>query len=231
MVATGPQLLDLLGADVVTGGHLAGAVLVVASTVGPDVLRDAQAAAAVHGIEVVDCPVSGGVTGARAGTLLLFAAGAPAALERVRPLLGALGTMHVVGERPGEGQALKLVNQMLVSIHLVAAAEAVAFAERFGLDPDLVVQLLPAGAAASWMLADRGPRMVLPASRRPTETELSIFVKDSGLVAAAAAATGVRFPLTQAARDVWQRANDLGLGVGDDSGVVEVFRQSSSVDS
>lgn len=224
MVATGDQLLALLDAEVVRRGALDGAVLVAASTVGPDVLRVATARAATHGVAVVDCPVSGGVTGAVAGTLTLFVSGAPDDVERVRPALEPVGVVHVVGEAPGDGQSFKVLNQMLVSVHLAAAGEAIAFAERLGLDLDVVNRLLPTGAAASWMLADRGPRMALPADERPVETRLAIFVKDSGLVADAAAAAGAHAPITTAARAAWVRAHELGLDDGDDSGIADVFR-------
>lgn len=224
MVATGDQLLALLDADVVRDGRLDGAVLVAASTVGPDVLRTASTRAATHGIAVVDCPVTGGVAGAVAGTLTLLVSGAPDDVERARPALEPVGVVHVVGEAPGDGQSFKVLNQMLVSVHLAAAGEAIAFAERLGLDLDVVNRILPTGAAASWMLADRGPRMALPADQRPTETRLSIFVKDSGLVADAVAATGAHAPILTAARAAWVRAHELGLDDGDDSGIADVFR-------
>lgn len=224
MVATGQQLLDLVTAPVVTEGRLRGAVLVVASTVGPDVVRQAATAAAAHGVRLLDCPVTGGVAGAEAGTLTLFAAGEPEVVAAAAAALAPTGTVRVVGSRPGDGQSLKLVNQMLASIHLAAAGEAIAFAERLGLDLDVVQEVLPTGAAGSWMLADRGPRMAVSAASRPTQTQLSVFVKDSGLVADAAAAAGAHAPLTAAARTAWLRAADLGLDDGDDSGVVDVFR-------
>lgn len=225
MVATGHQLRELLDAPVVTDGRLRGAVLAVGSTVGHVALQEAAAQGERHGIRVVDCPVSGGVAGAVSGTLTVFAAGDAAGLRVLAPVLAPVGTVRVVGARPGDGQRVKLVNQMLTSIHLAAAGEALAFAERLGLDVDLVRELLPTGAAASWMLADRGPRMTMPAAERPTETQLSVFVKDSGLVAEAAEAAGAHAPLTRGARSVWERAAELGLGDGDDSGVIEVFRR------
>ncbi|MFF9778768.1 NAD(P)-dependent oxidoreductase [Streptomyces sp. NPDC013978] len=225
MVTTGPQLLSLLTAPVVTDGALSGSVLVVGSTVGPEAVREAAVLAEQYDIGLVDCPVTGGVTGATTGTLTLLAAGTPATVESLASTLTALGDIRVVGTRPGDGQSLKLVNQMLAGIHLAAAGEAFAFAERLGLDLDTVREVLPTGAAASWMLADRGPRMILPAAQRPTETLLSVFVKDSGLVADAAAAVGAHAPLTEAARTAWREAAELGLGGGDDSGVVEVFRR------
>lgn len=224
MVATALQLDELLDAPVVTGGGLRGAVLVVMSTVGPEALRSAAAVAASYGVEVVDCPVSGGVVGATDGTLALFVAGEPTLVERVRPVLELTGRPHVVGERPGDGQSVKLVNQMLASIHLVAAAEATAFAQRLGLDADVVRPLLLQGAASSWMLGDRGPRLAADVATRPVQSHLDIFVKDSGLVAAAARDAGQLAPLTEVAADLWSRAAAAGLGRGDDSGVIEMLR-------
>ncbi|MGW5381937.1 NAD(P)-dependent oxidoreductase [Nocardia sp. NPDC003963] len=225
MVATGRQLCDLLADPVITGGGLRGAVLVVMSTVGPEQLRDAAALAERHGVRVLDCPVTGGVRGATAGRLTLFAAGPESVLDAARPALAVVGTVRPVGSRLGDGQSFKLVNQMLAGIHLAAAGEAIAFAERLGLDPALVQELLTTGAASSWMLTDRGPRMCLPADRRSTETQLSVFVKDSHLVRAAAEGSGAHAPLTRAAGLAWVAADELGLGAADDSGIVEVFRR------
>ncbi|MFC8042208.1 NAD(P)-dependent oxidoreductase [Nocardia sp. NPDC057353] len=225
MVATGAQLAELLAAPVVTGGGLAGAVLVVLSTVGPEALHAARGPAERAGVRLLDSPVTGGVAGAVAGTLTLFTAGDPAAVAAAAAALGAVGVVRVVGPNLGDGQAFKLVNQMLTTIHLAAAGEAIAFAERLGLDLAVVAELLPTGAGNSWMFADRAPRMVRPAAERRTETRLAVFVKDSGLVAEAAASAGAHAPLTAATHGVWQRATELGLDAGDDSGVVEVFRR------
>ncbi|MFC7657675.1 NAD-binding protein [Pseudonocardia benzenivorans] len=92
-------------------------------------------------------------------------------LARARPVLDRLAsTLAVVGERPGDGQAMKTVNQLLAGVHIAAAAEAVALARAFGLDAETVVATLSAGAAGSFMLADRGPGWPRPTASTPTRS-------------------------------------------------------------
>lgn len=104
-----------------------------------------------------------------------------------------MGTPLHVGGRLGDGQAIKVVNQHLCSVHLVAAAEALNLARGLGLDPAAVLPLIEKGAAGSWMLSDRGPRMLQGTDAEVTSA-VTIFVKDSGLVAAAAEAAKVEVP-------------------------------------
>ena len=145
--------------------------------------------------EVVDAPVSGGVARAGDGDLLIMVSGAAEAIERVQPLLDALArTRRVVGEAPGDGQKVKLVNQLLCGVHIAAAAEALAFAEALGLD-----------ARGCWEVCAtaRQPRScsttaASACSTRPSRTPksaLDIFVKDMGLV--------WRPPATAASRHRW----------------------------
>ena len=102
----------------------------------------------------------------------------------VAEVLRPLGMARVVGEELGRGQAIKVVNQHLCSVHIVAAAEALALGEALGLDRADVLDLVGGGAAGSWMLSDRGPRM-LQGEEAPVLSTIGIFVKDSGLVAEA----------------------------------------------
>ena len=220
MVATPAQLEAAMGA---TLPHLAeGAVCVVMSTVGPRAVEAAARAAAEHGVGVVDVPVTGGVAGARIGTLTLFASGDPALLERLRPVLDAMGRVRVCGPEVGQGQRMKVVNQLLASVHLVAAAEALAFAKRAGLDQRQVLEYLGGGAAGSWMLGDRGPRM-LEGTDVEVTSAVDVFVKDSGLVAEALEEVGLDGPLLRAANAAFREASRRGLGARDDSRVIETY--------
>ena len=114
-------------------------------------------------------------------------AGGPAELfERLAPILDAVGSTVVhCGEQPGDGQAVKLVNQLLCGVHIAAAAEALAYAEALGLEPAKVHETIRGGAAASFMLDDRGSRM-LTREFADVRSALDIFVKDMGLVVEAA---------------------------------------------
>ena len=118
----------------------------------------------------MDAPVTGGVARARTGELVIFAAGEPGNVAYARPVLEALGTVRVTGHRLGDGQSIKVVNQHLCSVHIVAAAEALSLARLLGLDPVTVLQFVEKGAAGSWMLSDRGPRMVAGTDVEVTST-------------------------------------------------------------
>ena len=225
MVATPGQLEQALFAPGGAAGALpAGAVVVIMATVGPEAVVSAAERLAVGGITVVDAPVSGGVQRADAGDLLIMVSGPSAPVARVQPLLDALArSAPVVGLCPGDGQRMKLVNQLLCGVHISAAAEALAFAEALGLDAGVCWQVLREGAATSFMFEDRGARMVagqFDQARSATD----IFVKDMGLVGTAASETGATVPLASAARELFARAHDLGMGRLDDSALIEVLR-------
>ncbi len=115
-----------------------------------------------------------------------------------------------------------MVNQHLCSVHIVAAAEALNLAKTLGLDPGTVLGLVERGAAGSWMLSDRGPRMLAGTDVEVTST-IGIFVKDSSLVFDAARTAGASTPLLDIARDRYQQAADAGLAMRDDSRVIETY--------
>lgn len=222
MVATPAQLSAVV--DAALAAHVVAArTWIVSSTVGPDAVRESAARIEAAGGTVVDAPVSGGIARASRGDLVLFVSGADAAIAAVRPVLDAMGTARVVGAQPGDGQSVKVVNQHLCAVHIVAAAEALALAERLDLDPAFVLDVVGGGAAASFMLGDRGPRM-LAGDDAPVLSQVGIFVKDTGLVAEAAAAAGIDLPVLQAARERFLDADARGLGRRDDSSVIETYR-------
>ena len=119
---------------------------------------------------------------------------------------------------------MKLVNQLLCGVHIAAAAEALAFAEALGLTAAECWRVLREGAAASFMLDDRGARMV-EGQFEPARSALDIFVKDMGLVGTAAGHAGAAAPLAAAARRLYLRGHDLGLGRLDDSVLIDVLRR------
>lgn len=225
MVATPEQVEDVLyGAGAAASALDPGAVVMVTATVGPaDVLSWASRLAEQH-VELVDAPVSGGVARAAAGDLLIMVGGGDAAVQRVRPLLDAMArSAPVVGSLPGDGQKVKLVNQLLCGVHIAAAGEALAFAEAMGLEAGACWEVIRGGAAASFMLDDRGERMVQGAFDDP-KSALDIFVKDMGLVTDAARETGYDAPLASAAEQLYELGRRAGLGRRDDSSVIEVLR-------
>lgn len=219
MVATPQQLASLVDG---VGANLAGQTWVIMSTVGPDAVRREGERLAAAGARVIDAPVTGGTARAKRGELVIFAAGAQRDIDDARPVLDAMGTVRITGTKLGDGQAIKLVNQHLCSVHIVAAAEALNLARSLGLDPVAVLDLVEKGAAGSWMLSDRGPRMLQGADVTVTSA-IDIFVKDSDLVVAAARACGADVPLVSVANARYHAAADAGLGARDDSRVIDTW--------
>lgn len=226
MVATAAQLAvvvdSALEADVGRDSHW-----VIMSTVGPDAIRPHADRIVAAGGAVVDAPVSGGVARAARGDLALFVSGTPDAVAAVEPVLRAMGEPRIVGDTVGDGQSVKVVNQHLCAVHIVAAAEALALAESLGLDAEFVLDVVGAGAAASFMLSDRGPRM-LQGPEASVLSQIGIFVKDTGLVADAAATASADVPVLAAARERFLRADAAGLRTSDDSSVIETYRTEES---
>lgn len=221
MVAT-PQQLETLAESAL--GRVAGQTWVVMSTVGPDAVGREGERLRAAGARVVDAPVTGGTARAKTGQLVIFASGQPEDIARAAPVLAHLGQVRVVGARLGEGQGIKVVNQHLCSVHIAAAAEALNLAETLGLDKGFVLDLVKDGAAGSWMLSDRGPRMLL-GTDAPVTSTINIFVKDSTLVAAAARSCKAPVPLLDIAKAHYEAAARDGLGLRDDSRVIETYKK------
>ncbi len=226
MVATPEQLEETLFAHGGAAGALAAVrIVVIMATVGPEAVVSAADRLAAGGVAVVDAPVSGGTARAASGDLLIMVSGPEEPVARAQPVLSALArSAPVVGPSPGDGQRMKLVNQLLCGVHIAAAAEALAFAEALGLTAAECWRVLREGAAASFMLDDRGARMA-EGQFEPARSALDIFVKDMGLVGAAAEQAGAAAPLAAAARRLYVRGHDLGLGRLDDSVLIEVLRR------
>lgn len=225
-VRTGAQLDALLFGEDGLAGHLSdGAVVILTSTVGADGIAETAARLAEHGAQLVDAPLSGGPVRAGEGDLLVVVGAAPEALETVRPVLDQLAsTLSIVGDRPGDGQALKTVNQLLCGVHIAAAAEALALADALGLDRERTLEALTAGAANSFMLGNRGPRALQAYDEGGAEvlSRLDIFVKDLGIVGEAARRAHLSTPVAAAAEQLFLLGEAQGLAAEDDSAVIRV---------
>ena len=203
-----------------------GAAVVLMSTVGPAPVRALNEKLAQTDLRLVDAPVSGGVARAEKGDLLIMTGVPEDLFEEIRPILEAMGSTVVhCGPAAGDGQSVKLVNQLLCGIHIAAAGEALAYAEALGLDPRSVFETIRHGAANSFMLEDRGERM-LEQAFLPAKSAMDIFVKDMGLVREAADERGFETPLSDAAHALYEKGSSQGLGREDDSGIVRVFLSS-----
>ncbi|HRC88124.1 MAG TPA: NAD(P)-dependent oxidoreductase, partial [Thermoanaerobaculia bacterium] len=223
MVVSADQADAVLASPGVLEGLAADATVVVMATCAPARIEAMSAKVAATGRAFVDAPVSGGIVGAEAGTLTIMAAAPAPVMQRLRPVLATMGSaLFHVGERPGQGAAMKIVNQLLCGVHIAVAAEGLAFAERAGIDPAMALQILGGSAASSWMLKNRGPRMITDEGE--VASAVDIFVKDLGLVLDAGRAERMGLPLAAAAHQLFLAASGMGHGARDDSQVIETYR-------
>ena len=187
-----------------------GSLVVDHSTISPSTTIRLAEAVGAKGASWIDAPVSGGSEGAERGTLSIMAGGAADDLERARPYLEAFGSTitHVGGV--GDGQRVKIVNQVLVVGTQLAVSEALLFADAAGLDLDQTLAAVTGGAAGSWMLANRGPQMAVR-DWRPGFT-IDLQQKDLRLALAAADEVGVPMPGTSLIYQLYRSLQAAGLG-------------------
>ena len=183
----------------------AGSLLVDMSS--SDATRTTELAVQVRkrGVRFVDAPVSGGVAGARAATLTIMAGGEEADVSDCRPMLEALGreVRHVGGI--GAGHALKALNNLLSATSLLASSEALIAAQRFGLDPDLVLEVVNQSSGRSWSTEHKLPTFVLPETF-DSGFPLSLMVKDMRLALRLASSVGAPAALGEAVFALWEEA-------------------------
>ncbi len=201
-----------------------GGTVVLMATCPPGAVAAMAAQVAATGRHLVDAPVSGGVAGATAGSLTIMAAAPVAHLAAIRPMLDVLGGKVVhVGEKPGRGAVVKSVNQLLCGVHIAAAAEALALAGKVGIDSAIMLDIVSGSAASSWMLRDRGPRMLQ--DDPVVSSAVDIFVKDLGIVMEAGRDAKAALPLAGLAHQLFLAASGQGHGDADDSQLIRTYRQ------
>lgn len=192
------------------------AVLIQCATVAPGFIAALGEELGQLGHLLLDAPVSGGVVGAGSGKLTIMASGPAEALSRARSLLDDMASrVFDFGPRIGAGSMVKTINQLFAGVHLAALAEGLALGKAAGLDPAQLLEVYGSSAAASWMMNDRGPR-ALEASP-PSRSAIDIFVKDLGLVDAAARSHGLTLAVAEAAQAHFRTASARGMGRADDS--------------
>ena len=131
------------------------------STTGPRVARKVAAGLADAGITAVDCPVSGGIPGAEKGTLALMVACPTAAFEAVLPILNVIGKSIHVGQEPGMGQMIKVINNLMSVTSLTIASEAMVLGTKAGLDPEVMLKVINSGSGSSNATTDKVPKYII----------------------------------------------------------------------
>ena len=190
------------------------------STVSADTARAMAAALKLKGAAFLDCPVSGGVEGARNGRLAMMVGGEETMLELIRPALATLAATIVYMGPSGSGQATKAVNQIMAAGINQAVTEALAFGESMGLDLTKVIDVVSQGAAANWYLSHRGKTMV--AGRFDPGFKVALHHKD---LAICRAMGGPPLPIVDLTLENYQRLIDRGYGAEDISALYRIKRE------
>jgi putative dehydrogenase len=223
MVVNAAQAETILLADGALAALPENGIVVLMATCPPGAVEKIAARVLETGRRLVDAPVSGGVVGAESATLSIMAAAPQATIDAARPVLDALGDkVFHVGERPGQGAMVKTVNQLLCGVHIAVAAEAFSLAAKVGVDLAVMLNILSGSSASSWMLKDRGPRM-LQAEPEVTSA-VDIFVKDLGIVLETGRDVKAALPLAALAHQMFLAVSGQGGGNDDDSQVIRAYR-------
>jgi len=201
----------------------AGGCVVLCPTIAPASTEAIAARLATAGVDAIDAPMSGGPARARAGTMSLMVACADAVFARWRDLLEALADpVFRIGERVGDGARTKLVNNLLAAVNLAGAAEAIALAERVGLEPARTLDVIERSSGQSWIGSDR-MRRALAGDLAP-RAHTTLLAKDSALALAMAETAGLSLRLGGPAAATFAAAIAAGHGEADDASLLAFVR-------
>jgi 3-hydroxyisobutyrate dehydrogenase len=216
------------------GGVLAsaagGTLLIDSSTVDVETARVVAAAAAVNALDMIDAPVSGGVAGAMGGTLTFMVGGSENAFARAKPLLESMGKTIVHAGGSGNGQAVKICNNLILGVSMIAVCEAFVLAEKLGLEPQKLFDVASRSSGQCWSLTSYCPVPdLVPSSPANRDYQpgfaAAMMLKDLKLAQDAARSTRAVSPLGAGASAMYQRFVDEGGGAVDFSGIIRFLRE------
>jgi 3-hydroxyisobutyrate dehydrogenase len=206
-----------------------GTFLIDCSTIAPATAREVAAAAQKAGFEMIDAPVSGGVGGAKGGTLTFIVGGTGAAFEKSKPILSAMGKNIFHAGPAGNGQVAKICNNMLLAIHMIGTSEALNLGVQNGIDAKVLSEIMSKSSGRNWSLEVYNPwpgvAEGVPSSRGyEGGFAVDLMTKDLGLALEAALATKSQVPLGQMATDLYKNHSKAGSGRLDFSSILNFFR-------
>ncbi|MBT5874209.1 MAG: NAD-binding protein [Candidatus Latescibacteria bacterium] len=219
----------LLGDGGVIEGASAGSVVIDMSTISPSTTRDMSAALEAKGVDMLDAPVSGGDTGAIAGTLSIMVGGKQEVFDRCLPVFEAMGkNINLIGSI-GAGQMTKLCNQVAVSVANLAMAEALILGAKAGLDLEKMLAAISGGAAGSWQLSNLAPRII----KRDFDPGFMVKLqqKDLRLVLGAANELGIGLPGVSIAHQLFNTIEAAGEGDEGTQALVKALERMSGVEA
>jgi 3-hydroxyisobutyrate dehydrogenase len=230
MLPAGEHVREVyLGAGAVLASVGAGTLLIDSSTIDVAAAREVQGAAEAAGFDMLDAPVSGGVAGAEAGSLTFMVGGSEAAFARAKPLLDVMGRNIVHAGGPGNGQAAKVCNNMILGISMIALAEAFTLGEALGLDPKKLFDISSKASGSCWAMLNHLPLpgiVETSAANRDYQPGFAAAMmhKDLKLSQAAALQAGVATPLGAEATALYTLFVNAGNAGLDYSGIVKLIR-------
>ncbi|NEP60374.1 MAG: NAD(P)-dependent oxidoreductase [Symploca sp. SIO2G7] len=212
----------ILGVGGVAESARPGTLVIDTSTIGPNAAQNIGAQLKQRQLRFLDAPISGGDIGAKNGTLTIMVGGDPTDFEESKPLLEVLGkTIRLCGA-VGSGQAVKLCNQVLCSVHMVALCEAMQLAQQQGIDPNLIVEVCSTGAAGSWALSNLGPKIA--ESDFQPGFMIKHMLKDLRLVQEALKQSKHQLPGVDMAEELFKLVKELDDGTGGEQGTQAMIR-------
>jgi 3-hydroxyisobutyrate dehydrogenase-like beta-hydroxyacid dehydrogenase len=220
----------VLGADgIVAGGKPR--ILCDLSTSGPKLAQELAEALAPLGVASFDAPVSGGIKGAVEATISIMVGGGPVALyeAELEPLLKAIGKPTHMGETPGAGQTMKLVNNLLGAVAIGVTAEGMAFGIKQGLDPARMIAVLNQSTGINSATRDKWPKSVLPRTF-DFGFAAALSLKDTRLLMDEAAAAGVPLPLGKIVEGYLERTLEREGPIADFTAIAKVVEEAAGLD-
>ena len=229
MLPAGSHVRDVLTREGGVFAHGApGALLIDSSTIDVRTSRDMAKAASGRGLKMLDAPVSGGTTGAAAGTLTFMVGGDPDAFAQAKPFIASMGKNIVHAGPSGAGQAAKVCNNLILGITMAGVSEAFALADKLGLDQQALFDIASTSSGQCWALTSYcpvpGPVPARPANRDYAPVfAVDLMLKDLTLATDAERDSGAASVLGDAARSVYAKLSELGLGSRDFSVVARAL--------
>ena len=212
----------LFGEQGAAAGLKPGSVVIACATVAPEFAEQLGARLDALGLAFIDAPISGGAAKAASGEMSVMAAGKPEAFARCEALFDAISSrLYRLGDKPGAGSTVKMINQLLAGVHIAAAAEAMALGIRAGADPDKLYEVICNSAGGSWMFQNRVAH-ILAGDYKPLSA-VNIFIKDLGIVLDQGKKSVFPLPLSAAAHQMFLQAAAAGHGGEDNSAVIKIF--------
>ncbi|ADC49536.1 putative dehydrogenase [Alkalihalophilus pseudofirmus OF4] len=186
-----------------------GSILIDMSTSSPTLAKEIAEAADKHQMTALDAPVSGGDIGAREARLTIMVGGNEEAYNKALPVFQAMGTNVVLQGGPGMGQYTKMVNQIAIATNMIGVSEAISYADKAGLNPNLVLKSIGGGAAGSWSLSNLAPRMI--AGDYEPGFYIKHFVKDMTIALESAEELGLDTPGLKLAKGMYEELVTRGF--------------------